>query len=111
MRESPQHSPRVANLPVREEMDLGESRGKLLQRGAWGKADILLVESPVGKAIVKDFSRKLFPVRWYGRWQILREASIYRRLAGVPGVGGRGGALRSALGAVAAVFSAAGKWN
>jgi len=86
MRESPQHSPRVANLPVREEMDLGESRGKLLQRGAWGKADILLVESPVGKAIVKDFSRKLFPVRWYGRWQIRREASIYRRLAGVPGV-------------------------
>jgi hypothetical protein len=72
-------------LPLTEE-DLRGDRVCLHQKGKWGKADILLVETDRGKAIVKDFGRKVLPVRWYGRWQIRREASIYRRLSGIHGV-------------------------
>jgi len=74
--------------PRLTEADLSGNRVKLFQRGAWGKADILLVERGTGRAIVKDFSRKIPPVRWYGRWQIRRESSIYRRLQGISGVPG-----------------------
>jgi predicted Ser/Thr protein kinase len=59
---------------------------RVFQQGGWGKADILLFESPGRKAIIKDFNKKILPVRWYGRWQIRREASIYRKLSGIPGV-------------------------
>ncbi len=72
--------------PCITEDDLAGGRIRLLQQGAWGKADILLIETSKGPAIVKDFRRKILPVRWYGRWQIRRESSIYRRLAGVTGV-------------------------
>ena len=68
------------------EADLRDGNVRLHQKGKWGKADILLVETGRGKAVVKDFGRKILPVRWYGRWQIRREASIYRRLSGIPGV-------------------------
>jgi len=68
------------------EADFRGPAARIFQQGGWGKADILLLESPSRKAIVKDFSRKLLPVRWYGRWQIRREASIYRKLAGIQGV-------------------------
>jgi predicted Ser/Thr protein kinase len=66
--------------------EFDRSAAQVFQKGSWGKADILLVESNRARAIVKDFSKKILPVRWYGRWQIRREASIYRRLAGIPGV-------------------------
>jgi hypothetical protein len=68
------------------EADFRGPAARIFQQGGWGKADILLLESPSRKAIVKDFSRKLLPVRWYGRWQIRREASIYRKLSGIQGV-------------------------
>ncbi len=68
------------------EADLRGGRACLHHKGKWSKADILLVEIDQGKAIVKDFGRKILPVRWFGRWQIRREASIYRRLSGIPGV-------------------------
>ena len=68
------------------EADLRDGNVRLHQKGKWGKADILLMETGRGKAIVKDFGRKILPVRWYGRWQIRREASIYRRLSGIAGV-------------------------
>jgi predicted Ser/Thr protein kinase len=68
------------------ETDLSAGNVRLLQQGSWGKADILLIEAGVRRAIVKDFRRKIWPVRWYGRWQIRRESSIYRRLTGVSGV-------------------------
>jgi len=74
-----------AALPLTE-ADLRDGSARLHQKGKWGKADILLVETRGGKAIVKDFGRKVLPVRWYGRWQIRREASIYRRLSGILGV-------------------------
>ena len=37
-------------------------------------------------ALVKDVSRRRGPARWWGRWQLAREAAIYRRLEGVPGI-------------------------
>jgi predicted Ser/Thr protein kinase len=84
--------PTPGERPVRDapvsftESDLADGNTRLLRKGAWGKADILLVETRRGRAIVKDFRRKPLPVRWYGRWQIRRESSIYRRLAGLRGV-------------------------
>ena len=75
----------AAELPLTE-ADLKNGNVRLHQKGKWGKADILLLETERGKAVVKDFGRKNLPVRWYGRWQIRREASIYRRLSGIAGV-------------------------
>jgi predicted Ser/Thr protein kinase len=86
METPPQGAAHVPETPLIDEADLRVGRGRPFQRGAWGKADILLVEKEGRKAIVKDFGRKTFPVRWYGRWQIRREASIYRRLSGIRGV-------------------------
>jgi len=73
-------------VPAISESDFRGPAARIYQRGGWGKADILLLEASGRKAIVKDFNRKILPVRWYGRWQIRREASIYRKLAGIPGV-------------------------
>jgi len=84
--EVPQQSLRDLRTPEILERNLRDPSAAVFQKGAWGKADILLVDSNGGRAIVKDFSTKIPPVRWYGRWQIRREASIYRRLAGIPGV-------------------------
>ncbi|HEU5181286.1 MAG TPA: hypothetical protein VFW45_10865 [Candidatus Polarisedimenticolia bacterium] len=75
----------AAGVSFREE-DLRSPATLVLKKGEWGKADILLVANASGTAIVKDFGAKMRPVRWWGRWQIRREASIYRRLAGVRGV-------------------------
>jgi serine/threonine protein kinase len=85
-RVQPSDSPFPAGAVPLTEADLTDGSVRLHQKGKWGKADILLVESSRGKAIVKDFRGKILPVRWYGRWQIRREASIYRRLSGIPGV-------------------------
>jgi hypothetical protein len=85
--EVPQCTPDEARgAPVIRAEDLAEPTAKIFQKGGWGKADILLLDAHGNRAIVKDFGRKILPVRWYGRWQIRREASIYRRLAGIPGV-------------------------
>ena len=72
--------------PLLVEADLRGNRPRMHQQGAWGKADILVLDTPQGPAIIKDFNRKSLIVRWYGRWQIRREASIYRRLSGLRGV-------------------------
>ncbi len=85
-REQPSDPPAKAPALPLSEADLRSGSVRLHQKGRWGKADILLADSPGGKAVVKDFGRKFLPVRWYGRWQIRREASIYRRLSGIQGV-------------------------
>ena len=72
--------------PVISPEDLCEPTARIFQQGGWGKADILLLDTQGKRAIVKDFGKKILPVRWYGRWQIRREASIYRRLSGIAGV-------------------------
>lgn len=87
MAKAAQSGPEVAQgPPLPTVIDLTRSEARIFQKGEWRKADILLVEAADKKSIVKDFNSKILPVRWYGRWQIRREASIYRRLAGIPGV-------------------------
>jgi serine/threonine protein kinase len=64
----------------------GRSR-RVLQAGRGVHPDVLLVESPGGPVVVKDFSARAAGVRqWLGPWLISREERAYRQLAGVPGV-------------------------
>ncbi|HET6374027.1 MAG TPA: RIO1 family regulatory kinase/ATPase [Candidatus Polarisedimenticolia bacterium] len=57
-----------------------------IKKGAWNKADILLVNLAEGRLAVKDYAAKWLPIRWSGALQLAREARAYRRLAGVPGI-------------------------
>ncbi len=60
---------------------------EVLVLGRWSKADVHLLRLGADqKAVLKDYSRKLLPVRWLGAWQLTREARAYRRLAGLPGI-------------------------
>ncbi|MBI3450917.1 MAG: hypothetical protein HY049_18630 [Acidobacteria bacterium] len=61
-----------------------------LKRGAWNKADVLLVVLREGRFAVKDYHAKRFPVRLAGRLQLAREAAAYRALSGLRGVPGFG---------------------
>ena len=73
---------------------VGLDRGNLVQqtrsvlnRGGWGNADVLLVESDLGAVVVKDFGPRTHYVRqWLGPWLLRREARAYRRLEGVEAV-------------------------
>lgn len=58
----------------------------VIKRGAWGKADVLRLRHQSGEAILKDYSSKSAPVRWFGRRQILRERRALARLQGLRGV-------------------------
>ena len=68
MSDAPQRAISERKTPEILEADLRNSRAAVFQKGAWRKADILLVEFGGGRAVVKDFGRKIPPVRWYGRW-------------------------------------------
>jgi predicted Ser/Thr protein kinase len=57
-----------------------------IKKGAWNKADVLLVSLAEGRFAVKDYRAKSPPIRWSGAVQLAREARAYRRLAGVEGV-------------------------
>lgn len=57
-----------------------------IKKGAWNKADILMVELAEGRLAVKDYAAKSLPIRWSGALQLAREARAYRRLGGVEGV-------------------------
>ena len=57
-----------------------------LQRGESDKADLLLVPTPEGPVVVKDFAAKAWWVRWIGRVQIAREVRAYRALVAIPGI-------------------------
>jgi predicted Ser/Thr protein kinase len=57
-----------------------------VKKGAWNKADILLVTVAEGPAVVKDYAAKILPVRWSGAIQLGREEKAYRRLEGVAGI-------------------------
>ena len=58
----------------------------LIRPGGWGKADIKSVPHAGGRAILKDFSGKSWPVRLFGRVQIRREARALNRLRGMKGI-------------------------
>jgi hypothetical protein len=58
-----------------------------LSRGGRFAADVMLVESDAGRAVVKDFaSRGLLVRHSLGRWLIRREVRIHRVLQGHPAV-------------------------
>jgi serine/threonine protein kinase len=59
----------------------------VLNRGRWGNADVLLVESDAGRVVVKDFGpRGPWMRRWIGPWLLRREERAYRRLEGFDAV-------------------------
>ena len=42
----------------------------LVKKGAWNKADILLVTVAEGRLAVKDYAAKSLPIRWSGALQL-----------------------------------------
>jgi serine/threonine protein kinase len=58
----------------------------VIRRGPWYKADIKTVTFSGDDAVLKDFSGKPWPVRIFGRRQVLRELRALRRLDGIDGV-------------------------
>jgi len=66
--------------------DLGSIFSGYIVKGAWNKADVLLVTLAEGRFVVKDYARKSFLVRWSGALQLAREVKAYSRLEGVPGI-------------------------
>lgn len=60
---------------------------RVLSRGGWANADVLLVAGPDAPVVVKDYAPRSWPVRTtIGRWLNGREMRVYRRLEGIPGV-------------------------
>jgi predicted Ser/Thr protein kinase len=57
-----------------------------MKRGAWNKADVLLVVAREGRWVVKDYGAKGWLVRAAGSLQLAREERAYRALAGIHGV-------------------------
>jgi hypothetical protein len=66
--------------------DLAAPGVRPLQLGEPDKADLLLVPTPDGTVVVKDFAAKAWWVRWIGRLQIAREVRAYRALVSIPGI-------------------------
>lgn len=60
-------------------------RVTVLKRGPWFKADILRIQHAGGALILKDFSSKSRPMRWFGRRQLRREQRALKRLQGLEG--------------------------
>jgi tRNA A-37 threonylcarbamoyl transferase component Bud32 len=59
---------------------------EIIRQGSWAKPDIKSVAYGPDRAILKDFSDKLWPVRLLGRRQVAREMRALRRLQGIPGI-------------------------
>jgi len=73
----------VSSIPVAFPGSLSVT---VIKRGPWGKADILRLHHASGEAILKDYTAKSAPVRWFGRRQLRRERRALARLAGLRGV-------------------------
>ncbi|MFN7965706.1 MAG: hypothetical protein U0V87_08485 [Acidobacteriota bacterium] len=70
-----------------ERADLSTRRQRSLVDGSTTKADIWITTLPDGtEAVVKDFARKPFWIRPWGRLQIARETAFLERLAGITGI-------------------------
>jgi len=59
---------------------------EIIRQGSWAKPDIKSVAYGSDRAILKDFSDKLWPVRLLGRRQVMREMRALRRLQGIAGI-------------------------
>jgi predicted Ser/Thr protein kinase len=83
-------SPGAASSPEAEPMTRASLEGgerRLLSRGGWANPDVVLVVSPRGPIVVKDFGpRGRFVRTLLGPWLLGRELRAYRRLAGMPAV-------------------------
>ena len=53
---------------------------EIIRQGSWVKPDIKCVAYGSDRAILKDFSDKLWPVRLLGRRQVVREMRALLRL-------------------------------
>lgn len=82
----------AATKPIDSALDLdraslSDRTREILNRGGWGNPDVLLVETPSGAVVVKDyFPRSPIIRRWVGPWMLRREARAYRRLDGIASV-------------------------
>jgi len=59
---------------------------RIIRQGSWAKPDIKSVAHGSDRAVLKDFSDKLWPVRLLGRRQVAREMRALRRLQGISGI-------------------------
>jgi tRNA A-37 threonylcarbamoyl transferase component Bud32 len=66
--------------------DIHQADYTVLVQGKGVKADLRRVEWQGRTLVVKSFVRKAAPLRWFGRYQVRREARAYRRLEGMPGI-------------------------
>lgn len=66
--------------------ELPAATAGFLKRGAWNKADILLVVTRQGRFVVKDYGAKSWPVRLVGAMQLRREERAYQALRGIRGI-------------------------
>lgn len=58
-----------------------------LSKGRAGNARVYLVTLPEGKAVVKDFRKSPWWIRWtFGRFMIGHEFALMKRLEGMPGI-------------------------
>lgn len=76
----------MEEIPVQVSPNKGIIPIATILKGRWSKADLLLVQTDGGKAVLKDFSRKMFLIRIIGRIQIRREEMAYRALQHVAGI-------------------------
>jgi hypothetical protein len=72
-----QESVPACRAPTRAEV---ERSSDWLQQGSRTKADLRVIDLGDGPLVVKDFSRKPWWIRGFGRLQIARECAAYRRL-------------------------------
>ena len=73
--------------PGLERSEIAGRTRRVLNRGRWGNADVLLVDAPQGPVVVKDFAPRGWLVRRVlGPWLLTREALAYRRLEGMRAV-------------------------
>ncbi|MEE8557753.1 MAG: hypothetical protein V3T14_07695, partial [Myxococcota bacterium] len=67
--------------------DLSGPAVRVLNRGGFANADVLLVPSPGGPVIVKDYAQRSAWVRaWLAPILVRREAGALRKAQGIPGV-------------------------
>jgi len=77
----------IDQMSLLSRREMADRKCEVLNRGGWGNADVLLVETEGGQVVVKDFAPR---GRWVRRFLaprlIAREERAYRRLEGVPAV-------------------------
>ena len=73
-----------ARVPKRGE--LAAATVEVLKEGSPTKADLLVVDLGQGPMVVKDFGKKVWWMRQFGRLQIRHEVKAYRFLEGLPGI-------------------------